>query len=56
MKKWQYNETEPHRLDKLMEVLEDLGRGGWELAAIIERRKTNQQIRYIAIVKRPIET
>jgi hypothetical protein len=55
MQQWEYNYTEPHRLEKLIESLEIQGKEGWELASIIEVRKTNRQIRYIAIVKRPTE-
>ena len=57
MTHWEYDRTDDsYRLGELMEVLEAKGKQGWELASIIELRKTNQQIKYYAIFKRPIES
>lgn len=56
MQKWEYDRTDKaYRLDELMEILEGKGKMGWELASVIEVKKTNDQIRYIAIFKHPIE-
>ena len=51
MQHWEYDSTEPYELGKLMDVLDEKGKRGWELVTIIDMTVRNKKV-YVAILKR----
>ena len=53
MQKWEYDITEPHKLEKLIDILDAKGQQGWELVTVLNM-VINQKPLCIGILKRPV--